>query len=160
MRVYEVMSKQVETIKPTVHASEARTRMRRKAIHHLVVTKGVEIAGIVTDRDLGGPKLPKTLGDWTVGDLMTSPVVTVTTRTPVRRAAALMRGRSIGSLVVTSANGKLAGIVTVSNLLELLSRMPDQEPRRESHRATPRRTARERRRRANREESWDESAPD
>lgn len=156
MRVYEVMSKQVETVKPTVHASEAKTRMRRKDIHHLVVTKGAEIAGIVTDRDLGGPKLPKTLGDWTVADLMTSPVVTVTTRTPVRRAAALMRGRSIGSLVVTSANGKLAGIVTVSNLLDLLSRMPDLEPRRESHRASPRRTGRERLRRANRDESWDE----
>ena len=57
---------------------------------HLVVTKGAELAGIVSERDLGGPKLPKSLGEWTVADLMTTPVVTVTTRTPGRRAAALM----------------------------------------------------------------------
>ena len=59
MRVYEVMSKAVETVRPAVHASEAKTRMRQKKIHHLVVTQGSELQGIVSDRDLGGPKLPK-----------------------------------------------------------------------------------------------------
>lgn len=122
MRVYEVMSKDVETVRPAVRASEAKTRMRQKKIHHLVVAQGAELQGVVSERDLGGPKLPKVLGTWTVGDLMTSPVVTVTTRTPVRRAAALMKGRSIGSLVVTSSTGKVAGIVTVADLLDLLSR--------------------------------------
>jgi CBS domain-containing protein len=109
MRVYEVMSKAVETVRPAVL-----------------------------------PKLPKALGKWTVGDLMTSPVVTVTSRTPVRRAAALMKGRSIGSLVVTSANGKVAGIVTVSDLLELLARKPE------------RHSNRDRRARKAMDESWDE----
>jgi len=124
MRVYEVMSKAVETVKPSVHASEAKTRMRQKKIHHLVVTRGGELEGIVSERDLGGAKLPTSLGEWTVEDVMTSPVVTVTTRTPVRRAAALMKGRSIGSLVVTSANGKLAGIVTVADLLDQVAKTP------------------------------------
>lgn len=124
MRVYEVMSKDVETVKPGVHASEAKTRMRQKHIHHLVVTQGSELTGIVSERDLGGPRLPKSLGPYTVADVMTAPVVTVTTRTPVRRAAALMKGRSIGSLVVTSANGKLAGIVTVADLLDLVAKKP------------------------------------
>lgn len=145
MRVYEVMSKAVETVKPAVHASEAKTRMRQKKIHHLVVTRGSALAGIVSERDLGGPKLPKTLGAWTVEDLMTSPVVTVTSRTPIRRAAALMKGRSVGSLVVTAANGKVAGIVTVSDLLEYLARKPE----RQSNRA--RRHAKE-----GAEESWDQ----
>ena len=124
MRVHEVMSKAVETVKAKVAASEAKTRMRQRHVHHLVVTDGLELAGIVSERDLGGPKLPKALGKWTVADLMTSPVVTVTTRTPLRRAAALMKGRSVGSLVVTSANGKVAGIVTVSDLLDLIARTP------------------------------------
>lgn len=125
MRVYEVMSKDVETVKPAVRASEAKTRMRQKKIHHLVVTQGARLQGVVSERDLGGPKLPKALGSWTVSDLMSSPVVTVTTRTPIRRAAALMKGRSIGSLVVTSPNGKVAGIVTVADLLDLLARKPE-----------------------------------
>lgn len=125
MRIYEVMSKDVETVKPAVHASEAKTRMRQKKIHHLVVTHGARLQGVVSERDLGGPKLPRVLGQWTVADLMSSPVVTVTTRTPIRRAAALMKGRSIGSLVVTSPNGRVAGIVTVADLLDLLARKPD-----------------------------------
>jgi CBS domain-containing protein len=145
MRVYEVMSKAVETVNPAVHASEAKTRMRQKKIHHLVVTEGSQLQGIVSDRDLGGPKLPKVLGKWTVGDLMTSPVITVTTRTPIRRAAALMRGRSIGSLVVTSAHGKVAGIVTVADLLEQMSRKSEHKSNREKRRAV-----------AASEETWDE----
>lgn len=135
MRVYEVMSKAVETVKPKVAASEAKTRMRQKKIHHLVVTDGGDLQGIVSDRDLGGSKLPKILGTWTVGDLMTSPVLTVTTRTSVRRAATLMKGRSIGSLVVTSVNGKVAGIVTVSDLLDQLARKPEHKSNREARKA-------------------------
>ena len=135
MRVYEVMSKKVETVKPAVLASEAKTRMRQRGIHHLVVTKGTELQGIVSERDLGGPKLPKVLGKWTVGDLMTEPVVTVTTRTPVRRAASLMKGRSIGSLVVTSANGKVAGIVTVADLLDLLAKRLEHTSKRDMRKA-------------------------
>lgn len=145
MRVYDVMSKEVETVKPTVHASEAKTRMRQNGIHHLVVTRGSQVVGIVSDRDLGGLKLPRSLGDWTVEDVMTTPVVTVTTRTPVRRAASLMKGRSIGSLVVTSANGKLAGIVTVADLLDLVARQPDHESTKERRRDKERA-----------ETSWDE----
>ena len=147
MRVYEVMSKSVETVKPTIHASEAKSLMRQKNIHQLVVTDGADLAGIVSERDLGGPKLPKVLGRKIVRDVMTTPVVTVTSRTPIRRAAALMKGRSIGSLVVTSANGKVAGIVTVSDLLQLLATTPD------------RKTLKERRRwreRAREEGSWAE----
>lgn len=135
MRVYEVMSKAVETVKPQVQASEAKTRMRQKKIHHLVVTQGAELQGIVSDRDLGGPKLPKVLGKWTVGDLMTSPVITVTTRTTVRRAASLMKGRAIGSLVVTSVNGKVAGIVTVADLLEQIAKKPEHKSNRAKRRA-------------------------
>ena len=66
---------------------------------------------------------------------MTSPVITVTTRTPVRRAASLMKGRSIGSLVVTSANGKVAGIVTVADLLEQIAKKPEHKSNRDKRRA-------------------------
>lgn len=134
MRVYEVMTRAVETVKPAVLASEAKARMRQKKIHHLVVTQGTELRGVVSERDLGGSKLPKSLGKRTVESLMTTPVVTVTTRTPVRRAASLMKGRSIGSLVVTSPNGKVAGIVTVSDLLTLLVREPHPEFEKERRR--------------------------
>jgi CBS domain-containing protein len=52
---------------------------------------------------------------------MTDRVVTVNARTTVRQAANLMRGRSIGCLVVASGNRPL-GIVTVADLLTLIGR--------------------------------------
>ena len=90
---------------------------------------------MVSERDLGGTKLPKVLGNFTVSDLMSSPAITVTTRTTVRRAATLMRGQSLGSLVVTSANGKVAGIVTVSDLLALLALKPEHKSNKEVRKA-------------------------
>jgi CBS domain-containing protein len=56
-----------------------------------------------------------------VGELMTRHVVTVTPDTTVKRVANLLRGRSIGCAVVTE-KGRVAGIVTTSDLLELLGR--------------------------------------
>ena len=52
---------------------------------------------------------------------MTAPAATVEPATTVRQAANVMRGRSIGCLVVVKA-GRVAGIVTVSDLLELVGR--------------------------------------
>lgn len=46
-----------------------------------------------------------------------------------------MKGRSVGSLVVTSANGKVAGIVTVSDLLGLLALKPEHRSNRDLRRA-------------------------
>ena len=58
---------------------------------------------------------------------MTKHVVTVDPSTTVRRAANLMRGRSIGCVVVTN-HGRIKikiGIVTVADLLDLLGRGSD-----------------------------------
>jgi CBS domain-containing protein len=47
--------------------------------------------------------------------------ICVDPRTPVRRAANLLRGRSIGCLPVVDS-GQLIGIVTISDVLELVGR--------------------------------------
>ncbi len=52
---------------------------------------------------------------------MTELVLTVPPETTVRKAANLMRGRSFGRLVVANA-GRVLGIVTVSDFLELIGR--------------------------------------
>jgi CBS domain-containing protein len=52
---------------------------------------------------------------------MTADVVSVPPTTPVRKAANLMRGRSIGCLVVSVAE-RAVGIITVADLLELIGR--------------------------------------
>ena len=116
------MSEDVETVSPESAADAAWQRMRLAGVHHLVVTSGARVVGLISDRDAGGTKGAALRKGRTVGDLMTPAPVTVAPDTPIRKAANLMRGRSIGSLVVTKKNGRLSGIVTVSDLLELLGR--------------------------------------
>jgi CBS domain-containing protein len=52
---------------------------------------------------------------------MTDRVTTVAPTTTVRQGANLMRGRSIGRLVVTKGE-RIVGIVTVPDLLDLMGR--------------------------------------
>jgi acetoin utilization protein AcuB len=121
MRVQDIMTEAVERMRPGATADEAWELMRAKRIHHLVVTEGGRLIGLLSDRDAGGRRGASVRRDRTVADLMTRDVVTVQPSTPVRRAANLMRGRSIGCLVVTDKN-RVVGIVTVADLLTLLGR--------------------------------------
>ncbi|HET7217022.1 MAG TPA: CBS domain-containing protein [Vicinamibacterales bacterium] len=116
------MTAEVKTVSPDSAADAAWEKMRSTGVHHLVVTKASRIVGLISDRDAGGTKGTAMRKGRTVAELMTAAPVTVKPDTPVRKAANLMRGRSIGSLVVTDGKGRLSGIVTVSDLLELLGR--------------------------------------
>jgi len=122
VRVQDVMTTAVETIAAGSPADRAFDRMRAKGIHHLVVADGARVVGIFSDRDAGGRRGAALREGRTVGELMTPTPVTVRPEIPVRRAANVMRGRAIGSLVVTDQAGRLKGIVTVADLLELLGR--------------------------------------
>jgi CBS domain-containing protein len=95
--------------------------MRMKRIHHLVVTEGPEIVGVISDRDMGGRHGVSVRNTRRVSELMTGRVVTAEPTTPVRKAANLLRGKSIGCLVITD-RGRIVGIVTAADLLELLGR--------------------------------------
>jgi CBS domain-containing protein len=121
MRVQDVMTEPVQTVPPALDADEAWSLMRVKGIHHLVVTELGGVVGVLSDRDIGGRRGASIRKNRAVRDLMTPRVVTVAPETPVRKAANMMRGRSIGCLVVTRA-GRPTGIITVADLLELIGR--------------------------------------
>lgn len=139
MRVQDVMSRNVKTVSAAATADEAWTLMRMRHIHHLVVTEGRDIAGLISDRDLGGPHGASVRDTRLVTELMTENVLTIEPDMPVRKAANLLRGRSIGCLVVVQ-DGRVVGVVTTADLLELIGRgieRPVAETRRRtiSHRA-------------------------
>jgi acetoin utilization protein AcuB len=121
MRLSEIMERRVETVGPELPADDAWNIMRLQRIRHLVVVRGGHVMGVLSDRDLGGTKGSAVRLKHTVEELMTGHVVAATPRTTVREAANLMRGRTIGCLPVLD-RGRLAGIVTVSDLLELIGR--------------------------------------
>jgi acetoin utilization protein AcuB len=117
MRVGDIMTKKVETISAGESLGAALERMRQRRIRHLVVMNGKKLAGIVSKRDLGA------LGreEGRVEDVMSAPAVSATADMTVRKAANLLRGRSIGCLPVME-DGDLVGILTTTDLLERIGR--------------------------------------
>jgi acetoin utilization protein AcuB len=125
MKVFEVMSERVATIDPGASAATARALMRTKGIHHLAVVREGALEGVLSSRDLPDD----TRGGTTVSDLMQRHVVTVGANVAVGKAATLMAGRAIGSVVVIDRR-KIVGIITVSDLLELVARGAARQPKR------------------------------
>jgi acetoin utilization protein AcuB len=119
LRVQDAMTEGVLTVSPTTAAQDAWNLMRGHNIHHLVVTEGGQAVGVLSDADLAGPRGAADQMRRTAGELMQALIVAVTPETPIRKAANLMRGRSISCLVVERL-GHVVGIVTVSDLLALL----------------------------------------
>jgi acetoin utilization protein AcuB len=115
------MSSQVKSVRASDSAETAWNRLSNNGIHHLVVMDGKNVVGVVSERDLGGARGAKLRQGAAVSDLMARQPVTAKPTHTIRQAANLMRGRSIGCLPVLD-DGKLKGIVTVTDLLELLGR--------------------------------------
>jgi acetoin utilization protein AcuB len=124
MRVQDVMTRGVTTVTPATPAVDAWNLMRLRGIHHLVVTDPTGVVGVVSDRDGGGRRGSALRTNKAVADLMSTPAVTVEPTTTVRAAANTMRGRSIGCLVAVKS-GRPVGIVTVTDLLQLLGQGGD-----------------------------------
>ncbi len=124
MRAREVMTKGVVTVSPAAPAEDAWQMMRAHGIHHLLVGSLAKPVGILSARDLGGRGGPSIRKTRVVRDLMEAEIVTVDELEPVRRIANVMRGRSIGCVIITNA-GRVSGIITVSDLLELIGRGSD-----------------------------------
>jgi CBS domain-containing protein len=121
MTLIDIMNANVQTVKPGMPAANARARMREKKIHHLVVEEGDAVVGVVSARDLGrAARLGREPKKLTVADFMTPRVVTAEPGTSLHRAANLMRGHSIGCLIVID-EGRAAGIVTVADVLDHVS---------------------------------------
>lgn len=144
MRAADVMTKGVLAVSPGTTANEAHHLMRAQRVHHLLVGSAAKPLGIVSARDVGG-RGNSAHRRRPVAELMTAPVVTVDATELVRRVANVMRGRSIGCVLVASAR-RVVGIITVSDLLELLGRGLDRalsrSDRRGVHNRVPhRRTA-------------------
>ena len=132
MHVQEVMTEKVRTVPVDTTAEQAWSLMKTDGIHHLVVTDGRRIVGVLSDRDGGRRSAGMRRDAATVQEVMSKPVVTIAPDATVRQAANMMRGRTIGCLPVTRGS-RLVGIVTTSDLLDAVGGGVDR-PSRQSRR--------------------------
>ena len=121
MEVRDIMSSRVQTIDMNEKAEAAWNLMKWRRIHHVVVTDGPgQIVGVISARDLGGQDREEARKVRPVAAMMTVYAVRAVPDMPVKQAANVMRGWNIGCLPVVDG-GSLVGIITVSDLLRLVS---------------------------------------
>ena len=120
MRLHDIMSTKVEAVRPGETLDCAERRMRRRGIHHLVVVSRGKVVGVVSEAALQ-TRLAE--GVATIQDAMFRHILVARPDMTVTEAARMMRGRPEGALPVF-AGARLVGIVTISDLLDVLGNRP------------------------------------
>jgi acetoin utilization protein AcuB len=116
MRVEEIMTRRVITVKPEDTVGTARSQIRSAGIHHLIVMNAEHVVGVLSIRELSSR------GDETaVREVMSTRFTTAPPTASVRDVASRMIGTSSGCLPVVD-NGKLVGIVTTTDLMHMVTR--------------------------------------
>lgn len=123
MRIGDVMTPNVITIGSRETIAAAREALRSNRIHHLVVVDEGRIAGSISVRELTGRRDAEL-----IRDVMVRQIATISADATIREAATLMIGRSAGCLPILDKLGRIAGIITTTDLLRLLSRNAGARP--------------------------------
>lgn len=127
MAIGEICNREVVVVREDATVAEAARLMRQFHVGDLVVVRERagrnEPIGIVTDRDLVVEVMAANLDAATVsvGEIMGRELVQVREDTGVYESIRYMRDRGVRRMPVVDASGGLAGIVTLDDLLELLS---------------------------------------
>lgn len=124
MRLRDIMSEQVETIAADAALEQARQLMRRQQVRHLVVVDGSAVVGVLSHHDF-----QRARGPAPVRTIMSAPVVTARPETTIRQAANLLRGNRVGCLPILDAQERrVVGILTISDLLDLIGKGVTRKP--------------------------------
>jgi CBS domain-containing protein len=118
MYLRDIMSTNIEAARPGESLERAERRMRSRGIHHLVVISRGTVVGLICEATLQARLAD---GVATVGNAMHRHILTASPEMTVAQAARMMRGRAEGALPVF-AGTRLVGIVTISDLLDVLGR--------------------------------------
>jgi CBS domain-containing protein len=121
MKVFEVMSPDVQTVRPDATLQQAAELMKSLDVGPLPVSDGERLIGMITDRDLTVRATAQGLDPATtrVSDVMTPDVVFCRDDDDVREAGRLMEERQLRRLVVLTAAGQIAGIVSLGDIAVL-----------------------------------------
>jgi CBS domain-containing protein len=127
-RLSSLGSRAPATIDAAALVADVAKIMHEQNVGSVVVTKGGRPAGIVTDRDLVLRVLvpDKPAARTAVGDVMSSPLVTVADHATAIEAATRMRERKVRRLPILAADGGLVGLVTFDDLVHHLGRTGEQ----------------------------------
>lgn len=117
MKVSEVMTRDVQTVRPDQTAREAASFMLRTDAGAIPVTEGDRLLGMITDRDIAVRGVAEGHGpDTPVRELMTNDMVCARMDDDVEDAASKMSEAQVRRLPVLDEQEKLCGIVSLGDL--------------------------------------------
>ncbi|MBS7623499.1 CBS domain-containing protein [Candidatus Bathyarchaeota archaeon] len=122
--VRDVMTENVRTVRPNSTITEVVRKMNKFEVGSVVVVEGERPVGLITERDILRRVLEVTLAAEALKakEVMSSPLLTVSSEATVEEAARMMVERHIKKLPVVK-DGKLIGIVTSTDIVRSQPRM-------------------------------------
>lgn len=116
--VAQIMTKRPKAIGPKTSIVSAAKTMRQARVGSLLVKKGKQLVGIVTDTDIvrRAVATSKPLGKLTVDKIMTTPLCTIEGSQPVDDAQEMMGDLGVRHLAVTNG-GAIVGVVSVRDVM-------------------------------------------
>jgi PAS domain S-box-containing protein len=122
LRVKDVMNVEVATIAPQQTMALAANLMADDGISSLVVVDNGLVVGIITEKDFLEKVVAKSKSavDVLVREIMSSPVVSISSEATVLEAGQVVEERHVKRLPVIDA-GSLVGIVTQTDLIRVLT---------------------------------------
>jgi CBS domain-containing protein len=130
-RVRDYMTAAVTTLTVDARLLDAALLIRRTGKRHVpIVDNDGKAIGIISDRDVHrlAPSVLSTIGPEEYNKIfestpitlaMTKDPICIAPDAPVRQAVEIMHSKKISSVLVTEASGKLAGIITTTDILAL-----------------------------------------
>ena len=117
MKVSEVMTRDVQTVRPDQPVQQAANFMLSADAGSIPVTEGDRLIGMITDRDIAVRGVAKGHGpDTPVRELMTNDVVSVRLDEDCEEVASKMSEAQVRRLPVIDEQQRLCGIVSLGDL--------------------------------------------
>jgi len=117
MKVSEVMTRDVQTVRPDEPVQQAASFMLSADAGSIPVTDGERLIGMITDRDIAVRGVAKGYGpDTPVRELMTDDIISARADDDIDEVASKMSRAQVRRLPVIDENERLCGIVSLGDL--------------------------------------------
>jgi len=117
MKISDVMTRDVQTIRPDQSAQDAARFMLKAEAGSIPVTDGDRLIGMITDRDIAVRGVAKGYGpDTPVRELMSDDVICARADDSVEDVASRMSEAQVRRLPVVDQDERLCGIVSLGDL--------------------------------------------
>ncbi|MFP3201553.1 MAG: CBS domain-containing protein [Sulfolobus sp.] len=119
MIVSDLIKRKVITARPDISIREASKIMKREGIGSLViVNENFSPIGIITERDIVYAVADGIPLESKVAEIMSINPVTIDSNADISEALALMTSRGIRHLVVINKEGKVIGVISITDVIK------------------------------------------